>query len=170
MNSRLHSTVRVHLRIPQPLPTPYGSTNCNEGGRTNTMQFQHRYTKLDFPCYAGTEPTEWLHQANKFFRYQNTLEDQCVLLASFHMDREANQWLQWLQRTYKADHCVITWDVFEQELLARFGPIEYEGFDEALSKIEQTGSLRDYQCEFECLANRVVGWPQKALIGTSWWN
>ena len=26
--------------------------------------------------------------------------------------------------------------------------------------------LRDYQKEFERLANRLVGWPQKALIGT----
>ena len=35
----------------------------------------------------------------------------------------------------------------------------------ALSRICQRGTLRDYQREFERLANRVDGWPQKALVG-----
>ena len=26
--------------------------------------------------------------------------------------------------------------------------------------------MREYQKEFECLGNRVHGWPQKALVGT----
>ncbi|RVW57854.1 hypothetical protein CK203_117249 [Vitis vinifera] len=43
---------------------------------------------------------------------------------------------------------------------------ECEDFDEALSKVRQIGSLRDYQKEFERLGNRVHGWSQKALIGS----
>ena len=39
-------------------------------------------------------------------------------------------------------------------------------FDEALSRIRQGGSLRDYQREFEWLGNRVHGWMQKAFVGT----
>ena len=35
-----------------------------------------------------------------------------------------------------------------------------------MSKVEQVGSLRDYQKEFERLGNRVQGWTQKALVGT----
>jgi hypothetical protein len=50
-------------------------------------------------------------------------------------------------------------------MLAGFGPTEYENFDKAFSHITQDGTLRDYQKEFEKLANWVVGWPQKALIG-----
>lgn len=38
-----------------------------------------------------------------------------------------------------------TWKLFEEELWAKFGPTEYEDFDEALSKIKQVGCLRDYQ-------------------------
>jgi hypothetical protein len=51
-------------------------------------------------------------------------------------------------------------------LLARFGPTNCEDFDEALSRVCQVGSLRDYQKEFERLGNRVHGWTQKALVGT----
>ena len=46
-----------------------------------------------------------------------------------------------------------------------FGPTKVEDFDEALSQICQSGTLREYQQEFERLANRVDGWPQKALVG-----
>ena len=60
----------------------------------------------------------------------------------------------------------MTWDIFQEELWARFGPTECEDFDEALSKVKQEGSLREYQKEFERLGNRVHGWPQKALVGT----
>ena len=49
---------------------------------------------------------------------------------------------------------------------ARFGPTECEDLDEDLSKVQQIGSLRDYQKEFERLGNRVHGWSQKALVGS----
>lgn len=41
-----------------------------------------------------------------------------------------------------------------------FGPTECEIFYEALACIKQHTSLRDFQREFEKLANRVVRWPQ----------
>lgn len=43
---------------------------------------------------------------------------------------------------------------FKEELRARFGPTDCEDFDEALSKIKQTGTLREYQKEFERLGNQ----------------
>ena len=60
----------------------------------------------------------------------------------------------------------MTWEFFEEELLASFGPTECENFDETLSRVRQVGSLREYQKEFERLGNRVQGWTQKALVGT----
>lgn len=60
----------------------------------------------------------------------------------------------------------MTWEIFHDELWARFCPTECEDFDEALSKVKQLGSLRDYQKEFERLGNQVHGWTQKALVGT----
>ena len=60
---------------------------------------------------------------------------------------------------------MVTWEIFKKELLVRFGPTEADDFDEALSRICQSGTLREYQREFERLANPVDGWPQKALVG-----
>lgn len=86
-------------------------------------------------------------------------------MASFHLEGEANQWWQRLRRAYKEEEKVVTWALFEEELWARFRPKECEDFDEALSRVEQVGSLWDYPKEFEKLHNRVEGWTQKTLMG-----
>ncbi|KAH9648976.1 hypothetical protein KPL70_025802 [Citrus sinensis] len=100
------------------------------------------------------------------FQSKESTDDQKVVLASFHLEGEANQWWQWLRRSYQDEGKVVTWEVFVEELWARFGPTYCEYFDEALSRVKQIGTLRDYQKEFERLGNRVQGWTQKALVGT----
>ena len=92
---------------------------------------------------------------NKFFEFQNTPEAQKVFLASYHLEGEDNQWWQWIRRTFQEEGRVLSWMNFEEELWARFGPFECKDFDEALSRIRQVGSLRDYQREFNRLGNRV---------------
>lgn len=67
---------------------------------------------------------------------------------------------------HREENVVIRWEIFEKELLVRFGQTEIEDYDEALSRIHQRGTLREYQRDFERLANRIMGWPQKALVGT----
>ena len=103
---------------------------------------------------------------NQRFEFQNTPEAQKVSLASYHLEGEANQWWQWIRRTFQEEGRVLSWMNFEEELWARFGPSECNDFDEALSRIRQVGSLHDYQREFERLGNRVQGWKQRAIVGT----
>jgi hypothetical protein len=139
------------------------SRDTTDGGRS---MFSSKLAKLEFPKYFGTDPTEWLTRVDQFFEYQGTLEAQKVSLASFHLEGEANQWWQWLRKAYHEDKKEVSWEIFVEELWARFGPTDCEDFDESLSKIRQTGSLREYQKEFERLGNRVQGWTPKALVGT----
>ena len=61
---------------------------------------------------------------------------------------------------------MVSWEIFKEELWACFCPIDCEDFDESLTKIRQSGSLCDYQKEFERLGNKVQGWTQKALVDT----
>jgi hypothetical protein len=102
----------------------------------------------------------------QFFEYLDTVENQKVAMVAYHLEGEANQWWQWLRRTLQGEGQVISWEKFQEELWARFRPSICEDFDEALSKIKQVGTLRDYQREFEKLGNKVQGWTQKALVGT----
>lgn len=143
--------------------TPQYQHEETESSRLNIPPLR---TKIEFLRFAGDDPTEWFNRVAQFFEFQRTPEDQKVSLAAFHMEGEANQWWQWLNRTYKEENRTVTWTMFADELWARFGPTDGEDFDEALSHIKQSGSLRDYQREFEKLGNRVHGWTQKALVGT----
>ena len=85
---------------------------------------------------------------DQFFEFEGTIKFQKVSLALFHLQGEDNQWWQWLHRSYKDDGREVTWDIFQNELWAQFGPTKCEDLDEALSKVKQEGSLREYQKEF----------------------
>ncbi|KAL6312286.1 hypothetical protein AAG906_017119 [Vitis piasezkii] len=145
---------------------PSGSITNREGNGGGRLVVSSKTAKLEFPRFSGDDPTEWFNRVNQFFEFQNTPEAHKVSLASYHLEGEANQWWQWIRRTFQEEGRVLSWTNFEDELWARFGPSECEDFDEALSRIRQVGSLRDYQREFERLGNRVQGWTQRALVGT----
>lgn len=132
----------------------------------NLAHQPNRFVKLEFPRFSGGDPTSWISKAKQYFSYQETPMEQRVSFASYHFEDEANEWWQATSKALREEAVPITWTVFEEELWARFGPTGAEDFDEALSKIKQTRSLRDYHREFERLQNKVNGWTQKALIGT----
>ena len=46
---------------------------------------------------------------------------------------------------------MVTWDVFKAGLLARYGPTQFYDYFGELTKLQQTGSVRDYQSRFENL-------------------
>ncbi|XP_077215613.1 uncharacterized protein LOC143850231 [Tasmannia lanceolata] len=54
--------------------------------------------------------------------------------------------------------------VFVSALNTRFGPTAYEDFAGALAKLRQSSSVRDYQQEFERLANHTQGLQEDFLI------
>ncbi|CAA0828937.1 Unknown protein, partial [Striga hermonthica] len=87
-----------------------------------------------------------------------------VQIAADHLDGEANVWWQWILHKNHGEH--MRWRDFEKELITRFGSSDYLDYDEALSRIKQSGSLREYQKEFERIASRVRDWPESALVGT----
>ena len=124
--------------------------DSNEGPH---LVVSSKTAKLEFPRFLGGDPIEWVAQVDQFFEFQATTEAQKVLLASFHLEGEANQWWRWLNRTFREERREVTWAIFKEELWARFGPTDGEDFDEALSHIRQVGSLQGYQQEFEKLGN-----------------
>ncbi|KAA8528308.1 hypothetical protein F0562_035663 [Nyssa sinensis] len=132
---------------------PLHGTHHREGHDGGRPVVSSKTAKLEFPLFTGDDPTEWFNRVNQFFEFQGTPEAHKVSLASYHLEGEANQWWQWIRRTFSEEGRHLSWADFEDELWARFGPSECEDFDEALSKIRQDGSLCDYQREFECLGN-----------------
>lgn len=69
-------------------------------------------------------------------------------------------WFQWLHH----NHLLTTWEELTRALELRFGPSSFENHQQALFKLQQTGTVSDYQREFERLCNRVIGLPQPAIL------
>ena len=47
--------------------------------------------KLEFPRYAGDDPTEWFNRVTQYFEYQETINELKVVLAAYDLEGEANQ-------------------------------------------------------------------------------
>ena len=43
----------------------------------------------------------------------------------------------------------MTWEVFEVGLLACYGPTQFYNYFGELAKLQQTGSVKEYQSKFE---------------------
>ena len=90
-----------------------------------------------------------------YFILHNTFDVNKVPLASFHLEHEALQWFHW----YIKAHTEPNWTDFSQLLLQQFGPSAFNEFIGALTKLRQTGTVREYQTKFEKLANHTEGFP-----------
>lgn len=55
-------------------------------GNTN-MQWQSRFTKLEFPKFFGKDPEGWVYKSENFFEINGIEETQKVKLASIHQEK-----------------------------------------------------------------------------------
>jgi len=109
--------------------------------------------KLDFQRFDGDDPTTWVYQVKQYFSLNQILDDQKVNLNSFHLEHEVVQWYQWAQKV----HGTPSWGDFTKYLLIRFDLSDFEDFIDALTKLQQTTIVREYQTKFEKLANCIEG-------------
>ncbi|CAA0843096.1 Unknown protein, partial [Striga hermonthica] len=151
------SSLSTSSRASSPTPQPSSPTE-NFDRRSQASDYHDRprpaKPKLMLSTFNGNDPEAWLNRAVQYFDLNETEGHDRVKYAAYYLDGEANVWWQWL-----------TSNDFERELLTRYGSSNYHNDDEVLSRIRQTGSLRDYLKEFERLACRVRGWPETALVG-----
>lgn len=110
--------------------------------------------------FDGTDPLEWLFQADQFFAFYNIAFESRLAMASFYMKGEALSWYKWMYQNNQ----LTDWEAFTRALELRFGPSTYENHQAQLFKLRQHGSVADYQSSFEKLGNRVLGLPQEALL------
>eukprot|EP00257_Ricinus_communis_P017974 XP_015576546.1 uncharacterized protein LOC107261479 [Ricinus communis] len=124
----------------------------NQGDRSTTADMGGlvpRFTKLDFPRFNGTaDPIVWLSCCDNFFLHQHTVEEDKVILASFHLEGDAQLWFLKLQR----DRPNISWANFKVQCQLHFGPSIRSSKLGELSKLKQSNTVEDYQRQFERLS------------------
>lgn len=95
---------------------------------------------MDFPCFDGGDPNEWIVKVQQLFSYYQTPEDHKLEIASFHIEGKALSWYSWLMESSS----VASWEDVLVALLIRFGPSAYEDPVGAFTKFWQIGSVDEY--------------------------
>lgn len=88
----------------------------------------------------------------QFFKFNQIVETEKIMLASYHMERESLQGFQWFEKS----RGVVVWAEFVEALCTRFRLTTYEDYMGELPKLQQGSmqSIRDHQVQFKMLANR----------------
>ncbi|PNX92586.1 Ty3/gypsy retrotransposon protein, partial [Trifolium pratense] len=110
--------------------------------------------------FDGTNALDWLFQAEQFFLFYNVSLENRLPMVAFYMKGEALSWYKWMFQ----NHQLTDWHSFSRDLELRFGPSTYENHQAELFKLKQTGTVSEYQANFEKLANRVMGLPADAML------
>ncbi|XP_011078981.1 uncharacterized protein LOC105162605 [Sesamum indicum] len=116
--------------------------------------------KIHLQLFDGSNPLDWLFHADQFFAYYAVPPKLRLRRISCYMSGDALAWFQWMHN----NGLLSTWQEFVSALELRFGPSSYENHRQALFKLRQSGSIVDYQREFEQLCNRVVGLSPETVL------
>ena len=77
--------------------------------------------KNDMRKFDGKDPIMWIFQMEQFFDLHQVPTMQKVTIASLYLEPDQFVWYQWL-----CDHkreSIISWSIFTEELIARYGYI-----------------------------------------------
>ena len=115
---------------------------------------------MEFNLFDGSNPLEWLFQADQFFNFYQIPPDNRLSMMSFYMKEEALCWFKWMHQ----NQLLLDWVSFTRALELRFGPSTYANHQAELFKLKQIGSVMEYQAAFEKVGNQVAGLSHKATL------
>lgn len=123
-------------------------------------QTNHRPPKIHLPTFDGSNPLDWLFQAENYFTYYSVPPPQRLSLEQLYFTGNALSWYKYLAN----NQILATWPEFSQALELRFDPSDYENHQASLFKLKQVTNVAAYQAAFEKLCNRVTGLSNEVLL------
>ncbi|KAH9679855.1 hypothetical protein KPL71_026304 [Citrus sinensis] len=129
-------------------------------GRIGGALVQPRHIRLDFSVFSGENPTSWIFRCEQYQRLAALPETDVLSLAIGHLDGDAVPWYHWLEQTMGN----MTWAQFKRALVTRFGTFEDGDAVGSITKLRQTGTVIEYQRQFERLVDRTRNLPESFFI------
>ncbi|CAH9073319.1 unnamed protein product [Cuscuta epithymum] len=151
----LHHHRSTHHHRSRQSASPEGSENNSDYSPSRRHQHRdhhryHRYhkpigRKIDLPLFKGEDAFGWLVRMNRYFRLNQTEEEQKIDVAVVAMEDQALSWFQWWEG--QARH--QTWEQFTRDLTQRFQPEMVQNPLGPLFSLKQKGTVADYRNKFE---------------------
>ncbi|XP_073219539.1 uncharacterized protein [Cicer arietinum] len=124
-------------------------------------EFRQSVKKIELPMFTGDDPAGWIARAEVYFRVQDTSPEIKVSLAQLCMEGSTIHFFKALVE----DEIDLTWEVFKDALLERYGGLGDGSVFEQLSSLKQEGSVEEYIKEFERLVAQVGRLPEAQFVG-----
>ena len=121
----------------------------NSRSGEGTSRFS-RMGKLEFPKFYGEDVQGWLFRVKKFFDVDNVHEEDKIKMVSIHLYDKALAW----HLQYTKNHGHVSWNVYEEAVLRRFGPVNEDPMAE-LKQLRYEYNMNEYQIKFEKLITQV---------------
>ncbi|KAK1388146.1 hypothetical protein POM88_016324 [Heracleum sosnowskyi] len=116
--------------------------------------------KCELSSFGGSNPLDWIFQAERYFSYHKTSDENRIDLASFTMKGQALSWFQWIHKNKQ----LSSWSHLVKAIENRFGPSTFQNAQATLFKLTQTSSVADYQASFETTCNRTTGLSDESFL------
>jgi len=103
-----------------------------------------RPPKIQLSFFYGTDPLNWLFQADQFFQFYTIPGESRLNMVDFYMRGHGLSWFKWMCQ----NHQLTNWISFSRALELRFGPSTYANHQAELFKLRQHGTVVEYQKVF----------------------
>ncbi|KAL3615786.1 hypothetical protein CASFOL_040080 [Castilleja foliolosa] len=109
--------------------------------------------RLEPPKTDGSDPLRWLYTVNEYFEFYDTAPEDRLKCVALMLEGPAADWFRWRN----SSGLISDRDDFTKKFKLRFDPPYYVDYFGQLAKLRQTGTVMEYQTEFEKLLQHVRG-------------
>ncbi|VFQ96036.1 unnamed protein product [Cuscuta campestris] len=148
-----HNVKQLQRQVESVLARSASNPSSAGGPRTLETGSLLSKLKLEMPKTDGSDPLGWLFKAHEFFVFYAVPEESRLAAVSLMLEGPALDWFRWRQRNY----LLRSWGDFITKFKLRFDPLSYVDYFGLLSKVQQTGSVLEYQQAFEKVLVNVTG-------------
>ncbi|KAJ8617730.1 hypothetical protein MRB53_013916 [Persea americana] len=92
----------------QTIPNGNGTVVRPPNGNNTVVTPVLPTPRLRCPNFDGTDPEIWLNEVVSYMNFHGVPQEQWVMVVSFHLEKEAKRWYNWLQTQIVP----ITWAAF----------------------------------------------------------
>lgn len=119
-----------------------------------------RLIKMDPPVFDGSDVHSWINRIQYYFDHIMLPDEQRLHYVVMLFASPATNWIF----SYRANNPVVTWSQFLEDVRRRFDPNYFVNYIELIAKLTQTGSVVDYNKEFNRMMDQIHGVAESTLL------
>ncbi|XP_060967566.1 uncharacterized protein LOC115704201 [Cannabis sativa] len=116
--------------------------------------------------FDGSNVEDWIYKITKFFDLHGVRPELRLAMVPFHLEGISSTWFQWMEK----GGGFPDWESFLRASRLRFGVSIYDDPLGRIAKLVQTGSVANFQNEFETLMTQISGVSEQYFLNFFVWG